>query len=526
LARHTPILPTLALLLAGTAIPAAAPPDSRPDGRDLARCIDRHLDAALDRAKVAVAGPADDATFLRRVYLDLAGRIPSVAEARAFLADRRPDRRRRLVDELLARPAFTSHLAQVLRSALVPQATANLQTQHLGLSLEAWLALRLRKDTRYDRLVRDLLTVPLDYLDRRARPLSSVSAVAFYQAGDLKPETVTASVARLFLGVRLECAQCHDHPFDKWTRRQFWQTAAFFAAVAPAPGNSKPARSLALRRELEDPLGKTLYQARYLDGRLPNWSKQPGPRRVFADWLAAADNPYFAPVAVNRMWAHFFGVGLVDPVDDFNPSNEPSHPLLLAELARRFARHGFDLRALARGIVLSRAYQRGSEGRDTEPRLYARMNVKGLSAEQLFDSLALATGYRESVPRAARPAFGYEKDSPRGQFLATFGGGAARSDQQMAILQALALMNGDWIARQTDPKRGETLLAVLGAPFLDDEGRLEALFLATLSRLPRAAEKRRFLALVERGRDEGKKAEALADVLWVLLNSHEFLLNH
>jgi hypothetical protein len=152
------------------------------------------------------------------------------------------------------------------------------------------------------------------------------------------------------------------------------------------------------------------------------------------------------------------------------------------------------------------------------------MNVKGLSAEQLFDSLALETGYREAVPPAARAMFGFEKGSPRGEFLAAFGGGPARSDSQTSILQALSLMNGEWIARQTDPKRGETLRAVLGAPFLDDTGRLETLFLASLSRPPRADEKTRFLALVDRA--GGKTGEAFADVLWVLLNSHEFLLNH
>src|SRR5262249_39407222 len=170
---------------------------------------------------------------------------------------------------------------------------------------------------------------------------------------------------------------------------------------------------------------------KHLGGTEPDWAKEADPRRVFADWLTAPENPFFAKVAVNRVWAHFFGVGLVDPVDDFGPHNEPSHPELLDELARLFVEAHFDLRKLARGVVLSDAYQRtsrltppGQKG----PRVYARMNIKGLSAEQLFDSLALATGYREDVPRAARPAFGFEVGSPRAEFLATFGGGSSRSD--------------------------------------------------------------------------------------------------
>ncbi len=518
--RHS--VSVLALLLVG-----AGP---SPGADDLARRIDYHVDRALSAAKVVAAPPAGDSEFLRRVYLDLAGRIPSVAESRAFLADRRADRRTRLIDKLLAGHAFTNHLAQMYRAAFVPQATTNLQTQHLGLSLEVWLAQSLRKQASYDVLVRDLLTAPLDYLQRRpdgaSAPLSTVTATAFYQAGDLKAETVTANVARLFLGVRMECAQCHDHPFDKWTRKQFWQTAAFFAGVPPATGD-KTGPALALRRSLQDPLAKTTYQARYLDGEEPDWKAQPDPRRAFADWLTAPENPYFSKVAVNRVWAHFFGVGLVDPLDDFGPHNPASHADLLDELARLFAENDFDLRCLARGIVLSKAYQRSSKSSDPrhkEPRLYARMNVKGLSAEQLFDSLALATGYREPVPPAARAVFGFEKGSPRGEFLATFGGGPARSDSQTSILQALALMNGEWIARQTDPKQGAMLRAVLGAPFLDDAGRLETLFLATLSRPPSREEQRRFLALVERS--AAKRSEAFADILWVLLNSHEFLLNH
>ena len=154
------------------------------------------------------------------------------------------------------------------------------------------------------------------------------------------------------------------------------------------------------------------------------------------------------------------------------------------------------------------------------------MNVKGLSAEQLFDSLALATGYRDPVPLAARPAFGWEPESPRGQFVAKFGGGSRRTDQQASILQALALMNGKWLARQTDPAHGEMLRAVADAPFLDDKGRLETLYLATLSRTPRPEELRRLLTYLERGASADERRKALADVFWTLLNSNEFLLNH
>jgi hypothetical protein len=518
----------LALLLAAEGR-CAAPPASSADA--LARLVDARLAASLKAVRVSPAPAAGDAEFLRRATLDLAGRIPRVDEVRAFLADRRPDRRDRLVARLLASPGHANHLAQVWRAYLAPQASTNLQTQHLGVSLEAWLRPRFRAGRPYDALVRELLTAPLDYLDRRADGPSALSegpsAVAFYQAGDLKAETVAANASRLFLGVRLECAQCHDHPFDRWTRKQFWQTAAFFAAVPPLePGGKSTTARLDRRRTLTMPEKGGTIGARFLDGKEPDWARQPDPRAAFATWLTARDNPFFARVAVNRVWAQLFGVGLVDPIDDFGEHNPASHPDLLDDLARAFAASDFDLAFLYRALTRTDAYRRTSRltlPAQNEPRLFARMNVKALSPEQLFDSLALATGYRERIPPAARPAFGIERGSARGLILGRFGGGQSRTDTQTSILQALAVLNGDWLARQTDPRQGATLKAVLSAPFLDDSSRIEALFLATLSRPPRPEEQARLLAHLRRGRRPG---EALGDVFWALLNSHEFLLNH
>jgi hypothetical protein len=501
------------------------------DIQTLADRIDAHLDRHLRARGVSPAGPADDAEFLRRVTLDVAGRIPRIDEVRDFLEDNKADRRVRLVERLLAGPASVRHSAQTLRAFLVPQASANPQLQHLALSLEAWLVQRIRAGRGYDALVRDLLTAPLDYherpLDRPGAPPEGLSPLAFYQANDLKAETVASSAARLFLGVKLECAQCHDHPFDKWTRTQFWESAAFFAGVPPLePGGKPPSPGpLALRRRLKVPDKEVVAEARFLDGKEPDWARDSDPRRAFATWVTAANNPFFAPMAANRIWARLFGVGLVDPIDDFGPHNLPSHPELLDELARAFVSSGYDERFLIRALTQTAAYQRTSRaasGSQEDARLFGRMNVKGLLAEQLFDSLALATGFRERVPAAARPAFGWERGSPRALFVARFGGGNQRTDQQTSILQALALMNGDWVARQTDPSRGEMLRAVTEAPFLDDRRRVETLYLATLSRPPRPEEMRRVLARL----DGSDRRQALADVFWVLLNSNEFLLNH
>jgi hypothetical protein len=524
-------MPRWFLLLAAwlIALVPAAGADRPSKAEALAACIDAHLADSWKAVKVVPAPRATDAEFLRRVYLDLAGRIPSVTEARRFLDDTSINKRAGLVESLLGSAKYKAHAAQVWRAVLVPQATTNLPTQHLGLSVEAWVRQQLAAGHSDDRIVRDLLTTRLDYLDwtadRKARPAPGLSPVGFYQANDLKPETVAAAVGRTFLGLRLECAQCHDHPFDKWTQKQAWETAAFFAGVAPLEPEIKPSPNLANRRELVIAGSSTKVSARFLDGSSPDWSVTADPRWAFADWLTRRDNPYFARVMANRIWANLFGVGLVDPIDDWGPHNPPSHPRLLDDLAEAYVGSGFDAKFLVRAITASAAYQRTSRlthRSQADPRTFARMNVKGLSGEQLFDSLALATGYRDPVPLAARTVEGWPARSPRGQLLARFGGGSARTDMQVSILQALSLMNGDWLARQTDPDKGETLRAVIAAPFLTDERRIETLFLATLSRRPDRAETARYLAHLKKTGDPKK---GLADVLWTLLNSHEFLVN-
>jgi hypothetical protein len=254
---------------------------------------------------------------------------------------------------------------------------------------------------------------------------------------------------------------------------------------------------------------------------------------ALADWMTAPENPYFARAAANRIWGQLFGVGLVDPVDDMGGDNPPSHPELLDALARAFAEHGFDRKFLIRAIVLSRAYQLTSRstgpgtgpsagsGPD-EPRLFARMKERGLTAEQLYDSLAQAIGL---PPEAVGPGrFSGAAGSPRGEFLQTFAGNEERpTEAQTSILQALALMNGRLVAGATHVERGRMLSAVAEAPFLDPAGRIETLFLATLSRRPTPEEAAQMMAHLEGAADQRK---ALSDVFWALLNSPEFLLNH
>jgi hypothetical protein len=337
---------------------------------------------------------------------------------------------------------------------------------------------------------------------------------AFYQANENKPENLGASTSRIFLGVKLECAQCHHHPFADWKKEQFWEYAAFFAGP---PQGGAPGK-------IKIPSTDTFVNARFLDGSFPQAKDMTNPRTTLADWMTAPTNKYFARAVVNRLWSHFFGTGLMEPVD--NLSDDGENKELLDELARDFTEHGFDLKFLIGALVNSKAYQlssgSGQAGPDAESH-WARMPVRGLSPEQLFDSLREATGYQE--PLAANQRRGSR--SARAEFLAQFTNQhEKRTEMQTSILQALALMNSKFTADATSVSRSETLAAVIDAPFLDSAGRIETLFLATLSRPPDGEERTRLLSYVGKGGPSGNSKQALADVFWALLNSSEFFLNH
>jgi len=505
------------------------------DALDVARMIDRHIEAGHAAAGAKPAALADDAEFFRRINLDLAGRIPQVAEVREFLADPSPDKRRRAIERLLASNAYVANFVNVYRSLLLPEADASFEARFLVPPFENWLRKKLTDNTPYNEFVRELMTVSFAGDRRQAvdptGQANEASPAGFYLAKEGKPENLAAATARMFLGIRLECAQCHNHPTAHWKQEQFWSYAAFFAGLQ-RQGNQNifaNLREVQARRELAIPNTETIVQACFLDGKEPDWQGRSGPRAVLADWMTSRDNPYFAKAAVNRMWAHFFGIGLVDPVDDLDVENPPSHPELLDELARQFIASGYDQKFLIRAITLSKAYQLSSIRSDTsqdDPRLFARMNVKGMTPEQIFESVSVAIGYRDSEPRN-RQAGIIEPTSPRAEFLARFAGSVdKKTETQTSILQALALMNGKFIAGATSVDGSETLAAVVDAPFMDTRDRIETLFLATVSRKPTPAEMQRLAGYVDSGGAAGDSRQALSDVFWALLNSSEFILNH
>ncbi|MCS6851010.1 MAG: DUF1549 and DUF1553 domain-containing protein [Gemmataceae bacterium] len=513
---------------------SASPGTPRRSVEELAVRIDFFIDEGLKAHGAKAVELADDATFLRRVYLDIAGRIPSVAEVRAFLDDPSPNKRRELVDRLLDGPYYVRHFSAVWRSQILP-AGANTQFQFVNPTFENWLQNKLRDNVPYDQMVRELLTVSVNpnavpgRVEAMQAAYFAFAPLAFYQANEMKPENLAASVSRMFLGVKLECAQCHDHPFAPWKRQQFWEFAAFFAGIRPQNANNGfiAAPESPDRRELTIPGTDKTARARFLDGSEPRWAKGVSTRAILADWLVAPDNPFFARTAANRLWAHFFGIGLIDPVDEPGDDNPPSHPELLDELAQQLVLHNFDLKYLIRAITASKTYQRSSTtvGAPENPRLFGRMLLKGLTPEQLYDSLVQATGVREGGSYERIVAF--NTAGGRADFLNKFASLDKPTETETSILQALTLMNGRFIAEATDLNRSELLAAVLDAPFLDTPSkRIETLFLATLSRKPRDEELTRLVRYVEEGGPKGDARAALADIFWALLNSPEFRLNH
>ncbi|HXG11248.1 MAG TPA: DUF1549 and DUF1553 domain-containing protein [Gemmataceae bacterium] len=524
LRRQALAVAAVAVLLAGggTAVAAgrvAKGSGAKLDAPTLARLIDQEIQAKLTAEKVTAAPLADDAEFLRRLYLDIAGVIPPADKVVEFLNDTSPDKRARVIDELLASPQYGRHLADIWQAMLLPRTSDNRRLQHEPMI--KWLEQNFNENKPWNQMVSELLTA--------TGTQDKNGAVTFFLANPTA-DKVNDIVSRLFLGIQLQCAQCHNHPFTSWKQTDYWGMANFFVKVRPdnvnraaKQGVSPGINESGTGRQRMLPESAMNLPPKFLLGEQPKLKANEPYRPAFAAWLTSPDNPFFARAMVNRMWHHFFGRGLVNPVDDMHEGNIPSHPELLQELTAQFVASGFDLKHLIRGICNSQTYQRSSKpvAGDVDPALFAHMTVKVLTPEQLYDSLEQVLGpARPARPvlRNANPAL-QRANNPRNQFVAFFQGdeNADPTEYQDGIPQALRLMNAPQANNLTAAvnriAKGEQAPAAV----------IERLYLATLSRRPSTAEAERLTAYVQK---QGDARQAYHDILWALINSSEFRLNH
>jgi hypothetical protein len=508
----------LVLVFSPAAIGATEP--LKLSATQLASKIDHHIGVVLKERKVVAATRSEDAEFVRRIHLDLVGRVPDLLVVRDFLDDPRADKRERLIDKLLDSERYALHWANVWRAWFLPSNDPLIANLMPG--FELWLREMLKANTRYDVMTSTILT------GDRTTGFNALNI--FMQANQSQPENLAASTSRIFLGIKLECAQCHNHPTAKWKRQQFWEFAAFFPSLTTAftlnPAGMRPI-PLVLGR-ITIPGTDKIVTAKYLDGTTPTEGTADY-RQALANWITSGGGTlYFSRAGVNRIWENLLGTGLVEPLAEESSDNPASHPELLDLLARQFKENGYDLKYLIKAIVTSEAYQRTSRQSDpgqSDPRLFARMKVRGLSPEQLYDSLALVVGAKESTPSAAAAGF-VNANSARAEFLRRFPNQDKRSEQHTSILQALYLMNGKVVADATSLEKNENLAIIAKGEGVKTSRKVSQLFMIALGRKPTSAESERLIRYVDGGGPTKDSARAICDIFWALLNSSEFSANH
>jgi hypothetical protein len=484
--------------------------------------VDRHVFAKLRKLHVLPSELADDATFLRRVYLDVIGTLPTAAEARQFLADRRPDRRALLVDELLKRPEFADYWA--LKWADLLRVDRAVLGAKQARAYHRWIRTRLAENMPLDRFARAIITAE--------GPVDEMPPVNFFKAAG-KPGTVSSTLAQVFLGVRIACAECHHHPFDRWSQSDFHGLSAFFTNVHVAPTTTGEMLSVTGVASARHPRSGEMLFAHALGEKMPAKPPSGDRREALAEWMTSPTNPWFSRNLSNRVWAHFLGRGLIEPLDDIRATNPPSNPELLDALAKDLVDSKFDLRALIRIIAASRTYQLSTKPNATNARdaqNYSRALFKRLAAEVTLDMIAQVTGVPErfsGLPAGTRAIQLWDSKVPH-YFLKAFGRTERTSacecerNPEPSVAQVLHLMNAPEIEGKLTHAGGYLAKLVKHQP--DDSAVVEELYLTFFSRLPE--EKERLAALAILKENGTRRQEAVEDLAWGMLNTIEFVFNH
>lgn len=485
--------------------------------------VDGHVFSKLKQLQILPSELCTDEEFLRRAYFDLTGRLPRIDETQAFLADKASDRRAKLVDRLLESDDFAEFWT--LKWSDILRANGKKLTATGVHKFQRWVYDGIRTDKGLDQLAHELLTASGSVFENPA---------ANYWRASRDPNDATETTAQLFLGIRIQCAKCHNHPFEKWSQDNYYGIAAAFTRIGRQKGAKTDEEIIHVTRsgEIKQPrTGQTMKVHLLLKGDVDVPGDQDR-RRVFADWLVSSENPFFAQAAVNRIWGHLMGRGIVDPVDDFRDSNPPSNAPLLAELAAQFAKNGFSRKWAIRTIMNSRTYQLSSKKNDfnADDEIYASHSTpRLLSAEQLLDAICQVTDVAESfkgAPAGTRTVALAEPPADH-YFLKVFG----QPQREMAcqcerssesnLSQALQMINGPTVHNKLRNANGR-IHRMMKDGKSDDE-IVTTLYLAALARNPVEAEMSAARKHIAASTD---RTLALEDVGWAILNSKEFLFQH
>ncbi|MCB1231469.1 MAG: DUF1549 domain-containing protein [Verrucomicrobiae bacterium] len=485
----------------------------------------------LHKLRVIPSGTCSDEEFLRRVYLDVVGQLPTAEEYGAFLASTDANKRAKTIDSLIDRKEFTEMWVMKWSELLQIRSDTNVGR---GISYKAallynnWLKERIAANVPFNQIVRELLGSTGGTFDN--------PATNFYQVerDNLK---LAENVAQVFMGFRLQCAQCHNHPFDRWTMNDYYSWAAFFSQVGRKAADD-PREQVIYNRgsgDVKHIVDGRVMPPKFLGGEVPDVQGKDR-RVVLADWLASTENPYFASNVVNVVWQHFFGVGIIDPVDDVRISNPASNPELLATLADKFqGEYNYDFKQLVRDICNSRAYQRSTKATPSNKddlNNFAKARIRRQRAEVMLDTITQVTDTKNKftgLPLGAR-AVQIADGRTSNYFLTTFGRATRETvcscevKMDPSLSQALHLMNGETVSQKIE--QGGMVKAMLGEGKKPEE-IVDEIYIRSLTRRPTDEEKKQLLAQVAAvGDDKAQQELVLNDVFWAVLNSKEFMFNH
>ncbi len=485
--------------------------------------IDELVNLKLKQLRMDPAPRCSDEVYLRRVYLDLVGVVPTEEEYQQFMSSTEPDKRDKLVDELLTRKEFTEVWVSKWAEWLMMRSSNQTSTKSIALYY-TWLSEQIAANVPLDKMVRDVLGA--------SGGTFKTPQTNFYQ---IERDTlkVSENVAQIFMGMRTQCAQCHNHPFDKWTQDDYYSFAAFFSQIGRKQGEDYR-ETIVFNSgggNVNHPVGGRVMEPFFLGAGKADVAGKDR-REVLADWLASPQNPYFAQNFANRVWHHFFGIGIIEPVDDVRVSNPPSNEPLLKELAKRFTESNYDMRKLIREICQSEAYQRSTESNPTnelDERNFARQQLRRIKAESMLDVLSQVTTTKDKFPRLpiGSRAVQIADGATSTYFLTTFGRATRETacscevKMEPTLSQALHLLNGE--ATNQKIQQGN-LVAVWLKEGLTPPQIVEKIYIRCLSRKPSAEEMAALTPLFPA--DAKNNKQALDDIYWALLNSREFVFNH